>query len=142
MFAALLQAGGSPEVGTAISARILDVNKKDGIVDLSLKPDLVQAAQSVRKRSKNNAAEGATLPAVSTLHATCDSLPLSSCVVQQLPGRKDGAYHPKTFNTCSPVLMQEQMHKAYVRQALQTNCPHCCAGVGRSAKRWQPRCSW
>ena len=39
-----MPAGGSQEPGTSVRAVVLDVSKKDGIVDLSLQPALVQRA--------------------------------------------------------------------------------------------------
>lgn len=41
-----MPAGASQEPGTTVQAVVLDVNKKDGIVDLSLQPALVQRAQA------------------------------------------------------------------------------------------------
>ena len=41
-----LPAGASQEPGTTVQAVVLDVNKKDGIVDLSLQTALVQRAQA------------------------------------------------------------------------------------------------
>ena len=38
-----MQAGGAAKAGAPIKARVLDVSKKDGVVDLSLKPALTAA---------------------------------------------------------------------------------------------------
>ena len=38
-----MQAGGSAKAGAPIKARVLDISKKDGVVDLSLKPALTAA---------------------------------------------------------------------------------------------------
>ena len=103
-------------------------------MDLSLKPDLVQAAQSARKRSKKHPAEEATLPAVSALHALCDPLPLTGWRAAAA-GRGGRLYYPKTVNPCLAVSMQERMHTAHGRPQVQANCPDCCAGMDRSAKR-------
>lgn len=38
-----VQAGGAAKAGAPIKARVLDISKKDGVVDLSLKPALTAA---------------------------------------------------------------------------------------------------
>ena len=40
---AWVQAGGAAKAGAPIKARVLDISKKDGVVDLSLKPALTAA---------------------------------------------------------------------------------------------------
>lgn len=47
------QEGGSkPAVGAALSARVLDVSKADGVVDLSVAPALLPATSQNGKASK------------------------------------------------------------------------------------------
>ena len=49
-----MQVEGTPTAGTPFKARILDVSKKDGVVDLSLR--LVHTAAGVKKAAKALAA--------------------------------------------------------------------------------------
>ena len=49
--------GPSPSPGTPLKARILDVSKDTGIVDVSLKPTLIPASAAAAAESKGKQAE-------------------------------------------------------------------------------------
>lgn len=67
--------GAAQEPGTSIRAAILDVNKRDGILDLSLQPRLLAAAaaaaqpegQPPKKKKQRKGAEAAAVPAAPEL---------------------------------------------------------------------------
>lgn len=45
--------GDPVEVGKSVQARVLDVVKTDGIVDLTLRPELLQVSKQETTKSKN-----------------------------------------------------------------------------------------
>lgn len=64
-----MQTGGSLEVGDTVTLRILDVNKSNGIIELTAKEDLLDYSQSQKQgkgEAKKSKEAAVALPKVAT----------------------------------------------------------------------------
>lgn len=95
-----LQVEGEAKAGARIKGRILDINKKDGIVDLTLKAPLVAAAP---KKATGKAATAA-LPEVSHL--------------KTLPCPSVGAFITRSSRFVSGNLHESQLMTSFLLQPL------------------------
>lgn len=116
-----MPAGASREPGTSVRAVVLDANKREGVVDLSLQPRLVAAAQAAaaaadaetapKKKKQKKAAVGGKAAAAAELKegqrleckvelVSCDAKELSEHSARSMRCAGAPAIHASSLDPC------------------------------------------